>query len=249
MWKLPILFDGPAPKDKMLTTYAAEFPGTPARQFSRDKEGSSPGAKEFLIATDEDVFEQSYKGFLRGKPKACYEYYLAEDRVALKLDLDILGADANFDCDAFLLYTVSFFGTTFHDSFGKELSLNDWIVERTDYDPDKRKHSFHLKETRYSFASMKDLKRFLEGSRADIALLEFLKNMGCDTDEKPLDCSIYREGGLRLLYSSKLGKNRPLHPYKLVDAGRGTQSKMPGADRASLFDSLGSLQNHPRGRV
>ena len=236
MWKLPILFNEFAPKETMLAAYTADYIGTDARRFSRDKAGSSPGAKDFLIATDDDVFEQSHKGFLHGKPQACYEYYLADDRVALKLDLDILGADENFECDAFLLYTVSFFGTTFHDSFGKELSLSDWIVERTDYDPEKRKHSFHLKETKYSFASMRDLKRFMEGSKADVALLQFLKNKGCDTDEKPLDCSIYREGGLRLLYSSKLGKNRPLHPYKLVDPERGLQSKMPGADRASLFD-------------
>ena len=109
-------------------------------------------------------------------------------------------------------------------------------MERTDYDPEKRKHSFHLKETKFSFPNMTDLKRFMEGSKADVALLQYLKNKGCDTDEKPLDCSIYREGGLRLLYSSKLGKNRPLHPYKFVDPERGLQSQMPGADCASLFD-------------
>ena len=99
----------------MLAAYAAEYTGTSARRFSRDKEGGSPGAKDFLIATDDDVFEQSHKAFLRSKPQACYA--VAEDLVALKLDLDILGADESFDCDAFMRYTVSLFGTTFHDSF------------------------------------------------------------------------------------------------------------------------------------
>ena len=49
MWKLPILFNEFAPKETMLAAYTADYIGTDARRFSRDKAGSSPGAKDFLI--------------------------------------------------------------------------------------------------------------------------------------------------------------------------------------------------------
>lgn len=208
------------PLKQMAIEFLLTLPNkTGAQLFAKDKiNAKSPGAQTFIVAHAKRIYRRSVCAAIDGQPASYYEWMggnmkISDETVKNTIDLDMEGVPQSRPFNNDIVWVVQFVNAAIEARYKIVVHNNQWIVLKCHYDSVKQKYSAHLILHGYMWGTVAARKAFMES----IGLVqEFAKRCPeAASPEKVVDAGVFGAKMLRLVKSTKLGKNLPLWPAKL----------------------------------
>ena len=208
------------PLKQMAISFLITLPDTAgAHLFARDKiNADNPGAQIFVVAHPKRIYRRSVCAAIDGQPASYYEWMggrmkIGDETVKNTIDLDMEGVPPSRSFNDDIVWVVEFVTAAIEARYKVVVHNNQWIVLKCHYDSVKQKYSAHLILHGYMWVTVAARKAFMES----IGLVqEFAKRCPeAASPEKVVDAGVFGAKMLRLMKSTKLGKNLPLWPAKL----------------------------------
>ena len=208
------------PLKQMAINFLVTLPDTTgAHLFARDKiNADKPGAQIFVVAHPKRIYRRSVCAAINGQPTSYYEWMggnmkIGDETVKNTIDLDMEGVPQSRPFNNDIVWVVQFVNAAIEARYKIVVHNNQWIVLKCHYDSVKQKYSAHLILHGYMWGTVAARKAFMES----IGLVqEFAKRCPeAASPEKVVDAGVFGAKMLRLVKSTKLGKNLPLWPAML----------------------------------
>ena len=208
------------PLKQMAINFLVTLPDTTgAHLFARDKiNADKPGAQIFVVAHPKRIYRRSVCAAINGQPTSYYEWMggnmkIRDETVKNTIDLDMEGVPQSRSFNDDIVWVVEFVNAAIEARYKVVVHNNQWIVLKCHYDSVKQKYSAHLILHGYMWVTVAARKAFMES----IGLVqEFAKRCPeAASPDKVVDAGVFGAKMLRLMKSTKLGKNLPLWPAML----------------------------------